>query len=65
MSNTRTSLFDRSTIHPGDRMSLIVDDIETARDPLDMLLEVEQYLLESHGMTFMQAVRAGMKTLDN
>lgn len=63
--SNRPSIFDRATVQLDERMSLLIDEVDPSPTPLDILLQVEEYLLESHGMTFMQAVRAGIKRLDD
>lgn len=48
----------RSTSH---ELALATTESELAPGPLDALLELEDYLMAEHGMTFMQAVRAGVE----
>jgi hypothetical protein len=44
------------------RMHLPREPVEeaTASDPMDLLIALEEQLMEDHGLTFMQAVRAGV-----
>lgn len=35
-----------------------------SQDPLDIICMLEDYLMKTHGMTFMQAVRAGILNKD-
>lgn len=46
---------------PHSSMGLIVEsEPDPKGSPLDQLCAVEEWLLHEHGMTFMQAVRAGI-----
>lgn len=35
-----------------------------SQDPFDLICQLEDYLMKQHGMTFMQAVRAGILNKD-
>lgn len=47
---------------PQGRMGLVIAAQAPAQgpDPLEALCDLEDFLIEQHGMTFLQAVRAGV-----
>lgn len=49
---------------PHSAMGLVIEDqlpVDT-HDPLTSLVELEEFLIDQYGMTFLQAVRAGVLT---
>lgn len=50
------------TFDPHGPMGLMVADTVAGEqpDPLDLLIKLEEYLLEHHGLTFIQAIRKGL-----
>lgn len=58
MSHALSSNYEEVSL---EAMALELADHESTNlSPLDALLEVEEFLMREHGMTFMQAVRAGV-----
>lgn len=51
------------SIDPHGKAAQLIESQATAeasQDPLDIICELETYLLDTYNMTFMQAVRAGV-----
>lgn len=61
MTTYRSSNVEELSYEDNISMGLMLENEPSPHgDPLDILCQLEEYLQDTHGMTFMQALRAGV-----